>query len=580
MTTWDPPFRPLPVWYWLQERVWRLRRMLEAAGQRKVEQDTRSRILVVLVMFALVYTVLGVAAGVKALVPPARSDYAPPAVSRADLVDRQGRILAMDLTHYALFVDPREVWDLEEARAKLTAVLPDVPARRIERVLKGERRGFLTGGLTPQQKQRVHELGLPGIQFEEQDQRVYPLGATAAHLIGFVDKGGQGLSGAELALDELVQDEGHKGRPVALSIDMRVQAALEDEVQKAAAEFQTVGAMGIVVDVHTGEVLAMASYPDFDPNDSARAAGPAMRNQLGANVYELGSIFKIFTLAMALDSGIATLDSRFDVSHPLQVGGQNIRDHEKGDTVLTFSQVFTHSSNIASGKMALQAGEQSFRDYWTRFGLVAPAPIELAESAKPILPRKFSAQSMANMAFGQGISVTPLALATGMAAVFNGGEYIPLTIRKMEPGDRPQGKRILSEATSRTMLDLMRLNVIEGSGKKADAPGLRVGGKTGSAQKPENGRYGNNNVSSFAAVFPTDGPISAKRYFVLITLDAPKATPETFGFITAGWNAAPTAGKVIDRIAPYLGVKRAPALPSAKAAQAAAPQAAMVGDDR
>ncbi|HEX8233776.1 MAG TPA: penicillin-binding protein 2 [Caulobacteraceae bacterium] len=578
MTTFEPPFRPLPLRDWLVERLWRARHALDGAKERPAAQDTPTRILVVLIFFSLGFAVMAAGAATKALWPQERSGYVTPPVARADLVDRNGRILAMDLTHYALYVDPREVWDTAEAREKLAAVLPGVPARRIERVLRGKRRAFLAGPLTPQQKQQVHDLGLPGVFFEEQDRRVYPLGASAAHVLGFTDKGGQGLAGAESALDELVQDEGQKGRPVALSIDMRVQTALEDELQKAAAEFRTVAAMGVVVDVHTGEVLGMASYPDFDPNHAGRSPPANMVNREAASVYELGSIFKVFTLAMALDKGLATLDSKFDVRAPLQVAGQSIHDHEKGDTVLTFSEVFTHSSNIASGKMALMAGPEVVRDYFfERYGLAHPAPIELAEAARPILPRKVGSQAVANMAFGQGISVSPLSYAAAMAAIVNGGEHIPLTVRKMAPGDQVKGRRILKPSTSRTMLDLLRLNVLTGSGKKADAPGLRVGGKTGSAQKPENGRYGHNNISSFAGVFPTDGPMDTKRYLVLITLDAPQRTEHTYGFITAGWNAAPTAGKVIDRIGPYLGVKRAPL--SVQQAEKAAAMAPMRGDN-
>jgi cell division protein FtsI (penicillin-binding protein 3) len=287
-------------------------------------------------------------------------------------------------------------------------------------------------------------------------------------------------------------------------------------------------------------------------------------NRGAAAVYELGSVFKAFTLAAGLDSGVVTMNSTFDVSHPIELGGRLVHDYDKGDTTLQLWQVFTHSSNIGAAKMALLAGHDRMQDYFKRFGLFAAAPSELVESARPILPRQFSDQTLAQIAFGQGIAVSPLALATGYRSLLDGGIYSPLTIRKAPPGTEPQGRRVISAETSAKMLQLMRLNVTDpkGSGHKAEVPGLLVGGKTGSAQKPEHGRYGKNNVSSFVAVFPAEGPLNADRYLVQITLDSPQRTPDSFGFITGGWNAAPTAGKVIERIAPFVGVKPVPQTPA------------------
>jgi cell division protein FtsI (penicillin-binding protein 3) len=262
-----------------------------------------------------------------------------------------------------------------------------------------------------------------------------------------------------------------------------------------------------------------------------------------------------------------TLDTPFDVSSPLQIGnGRPIHDHEKGDTRLALWQVFTHSSNIGAGKLALLAGADRMETYYRNFGLFNAAPSALLESARPLLPRRFDEDSVAHMAFGQGISISPLALATGYTAILNGGVYSPLTLTKAKPGERPAGRRVISEQTSSTMLQLMRLNVTDpkGSGHKLDALGLRIGGKTGSGQKPDHGHYGKDNISSFAAVFPADGPIAADRYLVVVTLDAPQPLPETHGFITAGWNAAPTAGAVIERIAPFLGVRRTLTAPAIK----------------
>jgi cell division protein FtsI (penicillin-binding protein 3) len=487
-------------------------------------------------------------------------------------VDRHGSLLAVDLTHYGLYLDPREIWDTGETRRVLSAATPGLNPARIEHALVSGRREYLLGGLTPDDKARLQNLGLPGVSFEEEERRVYPLGTTAAHLIGFSDKGGSGLSGAERALDDSIKSEAGAG-PVALSLDLRVQAALDDELRKAVAKYRALGGVGIVVNVKTGEILGFSSQPDFDINAPGKATPDQMLNRGAGSVFELGSVFKAFTLAAGLDSGVVTLNSSFDVAHPIELGGRLVHDFDKGDSTLRLWQVFTHSSNIGAAKMALQAGPERMEDYFRRFGLFAAAPSELAESARPILPRQFSDQTVAQMAFGQGIAVSPLALATGYRALLDGGVYSPLTIKKLQPGTQPQGRRVISEKTSATMLQLMRLNVTDpkGSGHKGEVPGLFVGGKTGSAQKPEHGHYGRNNISSFVAVFPATGPLNADRYIVQITLDAPQTTPDSMGFITGGWNAAPTARFVIDRIAPFLGVKRAPPTLADGAQRAAEP---------
>ena len=565
----DRPASPFPAFGWPSRWIWSVERAFERSkSSGKVVDDARLRIFFVLTIFALAFALLGVRATRAALSGRlggvSRGAVAMPG-SRADLVDRDGRILALDLTHYGLYLDAREIWDSAEIRRRLPAILPSLSVERLDRALAANRREYLAGGLTPEEKDRVRDLGLPGVSFEEEARRVYPLGPTAEHLIGFADAGGRGLAGAEKALDGELRSAAAPGlggeppQPVALAMDLRVQAALQDELQKAAAKFQTAGASGIVVNVHTGEILAMGSWPDFDPNAPGKSPIPNLTNREAASVFELGSVFKGFTLAMGLDTGVVNLDTTFDVHAPIMVGGHLIHDHEKGDSTLALWQVFTHSSNIGAAKLAMMAGPQRMEDYFHRFGLFKAAPSELLESARPIVPRAFGDQTLAQIAFGQGISVSPLALATGYTALTNGGVYLPLTIKKVDPGHAPQGRRVISEQTSYQMLQLMRMNVHtdpKGSGHHADAVGLRVGGKTGSAQKPENGHYSKNNVSSFVGVFPTDGPIGADRYLVVVTLDSPHPTKDTYGFITAGWNAAPTAGAVIERIAPFLGVKR------------------------
>ncbi len=564
------PYRAPPTakqfWRWAVEGVWRVEHAFERSkAEGKAVDDARLRIFLVLSLFALAFIALSLEAGRAALFSRAGGgglSIAIPAQTRADLVDRNGMLLATDLIHYGLYLDPRDVSPgrERETRRDLLQAMPSISAARIDEAFRTGRRVRLLGGLTPQERDLVHDLGRPGIEFQDEARRVYPLRTSASQLIGFADQGGRGVTGAEKALDADIREAASANSgPVPLAIDLRVQAALQDELQKASAKFQTVGAMGMVVDIHTGEILGMASLPDYDPNDPGRSPVANQNNQLSTSTFELGSVFKAFTVAAGLDSGVVNLDTQFDVHAPLQLGGNRpIHDFDKGDTSLALWQVFTHSSNIGAAKLSAMAGTDRMAKYFKSFGLFNAPPTELAGSARPILP-KLDETSTAYMAFGQGISVSPLALATGYTALMNGGVYIPLTIRKAPEGYQPKGRRVISERTSATMLQLMRMNAStdpKGSGHKADALGLRVGGKTGSAQKPEHGHYGANNVSSFVAVFPTDGPISAKRYLVLITLDSPHKTPDSAGFITAGWNAAPTAGAVIDRIASFVGVQR------------------------
>ena len=549
---------PSSVFTWIGERIWGLERAFDQARAGRREQDASYRIFFVLVLFATGFLTLA-AVAVTASVTGQRDGggIAPQAVARADLVDRNGQLLALDLVHYGAYLDPHDVWDAKETQGVLIPALPPQARERVAKAFASGRRTYLIGGLTPEQKDKLHDLGLPGLQFEEEDRRVYPLGSTGAHLIGFTDTGGKGLAGAERGLDKLILQDGADGKPVALSIDLRVQAALDEELKNAAETFQTVGAVGIVVDLKTGEILAMSSNPTFDPNEPGKTPIPNLTNHAAQTVYEPGSVFKVFTLAMGIDSGIANINTPFDVRTPLVLPGRIIHDDEKGDATLPLWKVFTHSSNIGAAKLGIMAGPERMNKYFGDFGLFAAAPSELAESARPLHSKKLDPNTVASMSFGQAISVSPLALATGMSAILDGGIYRPLTIRKLD-GPPPAGRRVIQESTSRTMLDLMRLNAVTGTGRHADAlaPGLRLGGKTGTAQKPENGHYGKMRVSSFASVFPTDGPMDAQRYFVLVTLDSPHATKDTFGQTEGAWNAAPTVGRVIDRIAPFLGVKR------------------------
>jgi cell division protein FtsI (penicillin-binding protein 3) len=559
------PFTPLGRW--AMRRLWWFEHAFERArASDKMVDDTRLRIFFVLALFGAGFVTLGLGAARAALFSP--FGHGAPLVitapnARGDLVDRNGNVMAVDVARYGLYLDPHELLFKDRVRAALLAADPEITPTAIDRALAGRGAQFVIGGLTQEMRDRVHDLGLPGVSFQDEEGREYPLGALAGHLVGFATSDGLGVAGAERAFNgPITADAGHN--PTPLSIDLRVQAALENELDRASTTLGVADGVGMVVNVRTGEILAMASFPTFDPghaNEAARADPAAMINHAANTVYEPGSVMKVFTLAMGIDAGIATPNTPFNVGAPLVIGDRTIHDFDKGPPVLTLAQVFTHSSNIGAARLGLEAGPQTMDRYYRNFGLFDAAPSELVESARPLLSRKLTPDTIASMSFGHSISVSPLAIATGMTAVFDGGIYRPLTLRPLGPGQAPAaGRRILQESTSRTMLELMRMNVVAGTGTKADIPGYRVGGKTGTATKIVGGHYleGKNvaNLASFAAIFPTDVAFDQDRYLVLIMLDSPKANAADSGVTTAALTAAPVAGRVIERIAPFIGVKR------------------------
>jgi cell division protein FtsI (penicillin-binding protein 3) len=546
---------------WVSALVWRLEHAFERArASGRAEDDTRIRIFVVLLLFSTLFALVGAGATWRTLfAETGKSDYvAPVGAARADLVDRNGQMLAADLLHYGLYIDPREIWDTAETRRALSASLPDLTPQRLEKALKAGRRTFVIGGLTPEGRAKVHDMGLPGVSFEPEQKRVYPLGYTAAHLIGFADTGGQGRAGAEAALNGQIREAAASNGAVPLSIDLRIQAALEDELYKATAEFNPKGAAGVVINVHTGEILGLASYPTFDPNKPGSASLDARLNRAAGAIYEMGSTFKGFTVAAGLDTGVATPTSTFDATHPFKLGYRTITDYHATHAILTLVEVFQHSSNIGTARLGEEIGPDRLHAYFKAFGLLEPAKTELIESARPLTPAKWDTDAVASTSFGHGINVTPLAVARAYSGLMNGGELLPLTIKKLPAGAQPHGPRIIQPSTAATMLQIMRANVTGGSGKSANIAGLNVGGKTGTGDKWEAAarRYSSTKqVSSFAAVFPTDGPLTAPRYFVLVLLDEPQRTA-TSGDPTGGIVAAPAAGRVIERIAPFLGIQK------------------------
>lgn len=532
-----------PSWRWLSEAMWWVEHAFgRAHADARPEEDTRVRIFVILSAFSAVFVCLAAGAVHAALLTAAGGAGTashPNAVVRADLIDRNGALLATNIVHYGLYIDPAEVWDRRAAAARIRRALPRVSAARLERALTGNRRLLVINRLTPQEKAAVHALALGGIGFEPEDVRVYPLGESARHVVGGVDTGGQGLSAAERAFNDEIRAAGARGESFQISIDLRVQGVLENELAAAATASGAKGAVGIVTDVQTGEVLGMASWPASNSRNLATAA-----------TYEMGSVFKTFTVAAAIDTGRADMTTLLDASEALRIGNRRITDFHAQNKVMTLEEVYLHSSNIGTSLLATQMGPRVMRDYFDRFGLLSRAPFEIPSEA-PIMPREWSDSTLASLSFGYGVSITPLQMAAAMGALTNGGRFIPLTLRK---GGRPdvRARQIVSPQTSLTMLDLMRRNVVRGSGGRAEAPGLRVGGKTGSANKSVNGRYSTAHaVGAFAGVFPADGPVNARRYQILVLIDEPQTWPRTGGFV-----AAPAVGRIADRIAPFLGVER------------------------
>ncbi|WP_292230418.1 penicillin-binding protein 2, partial [Brevundimonas sp.] len=363
--------------------------------------------------------------------------------------------------------------------------------------------------------------------------------------------GGRGISGAELAFNDEIRAAGQRGESFPLSIDLRVQGVLENELAAAAIKAQAKGAVGIVTDVQTGEVLGMASWPNFSQANRNAAPDGATLNRAVSGHYEMGSVFKTFTVAAGLDLGLADMNTQFDASQALRIGNRSIKDFHAQNRVMSLEEVYLHSSNIGTSQLAVQMGANRMRDYFDRLGLLRASSVELKESAKPVVPRRWDDSTLASLSFGYGIMVTPAQVIQAMVALTNGGRMVPLSLRK-GGAVGAQTPQIVTEETSRTILDLMRRNVVKGSGGFADAPGLRVGGKTGSANKLVNGRYeAGHAVGSFAAVFPVDGPLNAKRYAILIVVDEPGSYPKTGAYV-----AAPAVRNTADRIAGFLGVER------------------------
>jgi len=479
-------------------------------------------------------------------------------ISRPDLVDRKGRMLATDLQVYWVYGDPKRVVDVDDAAEKLARVLPDQDVAVLRKKLAGDGRFvWLYRGLTPKQARAVHRLGLPGVGLLTENQRVYPSGATGVHVLGHTNVDNRGIAGIERFLDgagDLVEpaaspDERPKLR---LSLDLGVEHILREELRRAHDAFEAKAVAGLVMDVHSGEVLAMTSLPDYDPNHREESLSPDRQNRLVADTYEMGSVFKSFTIAMGLDYGIINLEDRYNIKKPVNAGGFQIRDKYAKRPYATVPEIFIRSSNTGAARIALDVGAYRQREFLERLGLFAPLKTELPPTAKVQLPEKWREARTVTVSYGHGIAVAPLNFAAAGAALVNGGYLVkPTFLKRSRSEGRRIAEKVVRSSTSDAMRRLLRRNVVEGTGRNAQVEGYRLGGKTGTANKPIPGGYSQKKMlSTFFAAFPMDDP----QYLVLVMIDEPKPTEAAHRRTEAAWNAAPTVARVVEKAAPILGV--------------------------
>lgn len=538
---------------------------------------SRTRLSVIGIALGIGFAVLGVRAADLALTAqtesgPGRS-YASAPPPRGEITDRDGEVLATNLDFHSLWADPSMVWDAAETAGQLATVLTDLDVEETTRLLSSNRRFvWLARQLSPRQRQAIHLLGLPGLDFRIEPGRIYPKKRAAAHLVGYTDTDLNGVSGAELAFESELS-AGDR-RPVSLSIDLTAQNAIERVLRTRMAEFRAEGASAVLMRVGTGEIISMVSLPDFDPNRPGDAPGTARFNRALSGVYELGSVMKPLTLAAALESGQVDLDDVFDATEPLAVGGFRIHDFHPERRPLTAREAMIHSSNIATARIADTIGSDALTGFFSDLRLFERAPVELVESAPPLMPSRWGRTENMTASFGHGFNITPLTLTAAYAALANGGVYVPPTLRPVAPGETIAGEPVMSAATAARVLGVMRQVVTEGSGGNADVPGLAVAGKTGTAEQIVDGRYDRRSVyTSFISIFPFDDP----EYVLLVTLYLPQPTENTHGFRTAGWNAAPTSGEIIGQLASILGIVPREADPQAQASTVAVMFAPRVG---
>lgn len=482
--------------------------------------------------------------------------------ARPPVLDRNGELMAADVKMVSIFAEPKRLIDKDEAVELLNAVFPDLDAKELREKFSAKK-GFVwvKREVTPRQQAEVHRLGLPGVGFIPEHKRVYPNGPVAAHVLGFANVDNQGIAGIEKWIDGQglndLKGAGFGGKsmdlkPVQLSIDMRVTHAMREELVAAMKKFKAKAAGGMIMDVNTGEIVAQVSLPDYDPNSPTDALKPENINHLAVGVYEMGSTFKAMTTAMALDSGKVSLTSNFDATNALRYGRFKINDYHGQKRVLSVPEIFTYSSNIGTARMALSIGVEGHKAFLRKMGQLERLRTEMPESAMPIVPQHWGELNTMTISFGHGLAVSPIQAVAATAALVNGGYLInPTYLKRTREEAMAVARQVIKPSTSEAMRYVMRLNAERGSARKADVPGYYAGGKTGTSEKVVGGRYSKTKLlTTFMAVTPSDKP----QYLLLTLFDEPQGIPETHGYATSAWNAGWTAGRILERAGPMLGI--------------------------
>ncbi|OIQ32293.1 MAG: cell division protein FtsI [Alphaproteobacteria bacterium MedPE-SWcel] len=548
-----------------------------AQRHRDMEVHARTRaegrLLVLAAFFVCAYVAIGGRMAFMATSEPSEPVAATGgsviANQRADIVDRSGRILATNFETHSLYAQPPQMIDPLTAADELAAIFPDLDRERLLQDFTGKRKFlWIKKKISPEQMQAVHDIGDPGLMFGPREMRLYPNGRLASHVLGGASFGKEGVSAAEVIgvagvekqFDDFLRDPANAGKPLTLSLDLSVQDATEEVLYGGMKLMNAKGATSILMDVHTGEVISVASLPDFDPNERPRPptsgfdpSQSPLFNRSVQGVYELGSTFKIFAAAQAMELGLVSPDTVVDIRGPLRWGKFTIRDYHNYGKELTVSKIIEKSSNIGTARLAQQIGAERQRSFLNDLGMLEPTPFEIVEATggQPLLPRNWSELSAMTISYGHGISTTPMHLAAGYAAIANGGNYVAPTLLKQTG---PQhGPRVMRREVAEASLAMLRRVVSEGTASFAEVKGYEVGGKTGTADKPKpmGGYYEDKVIATFASVFPVSDP----KYVLVVTLDEPEVVAYGEERRTAGWTAAPVAAEMIARLAPLLGLR-------------------------
>lgn len=539
---------------------------MRIVGEKSSALDlARGRIVLIVAMFVMIYFVVAARLVDATLIQgyfsqntevseldAARSKKPVTQIRRADIVDRNGVLLATSLKTASLHADPKIILDPVGTAKALVKIFPDLTYGETLRKLQDQKRFvWIKRNLTPEEQKQILEIGDPGLGFDYDFRRFYPQGPLTSHMVGYSDVDGRGLAGIERSFNKILSTE---DQPIKLTLDIRLQHILRREIRATMRDFTAKAAAGVIMDVNNGEVLAAVSLPDFDPQaPTSKPNDPEMFNRVSLGVFEMGSLFKIFTTAALLEKTATPMSKTYETLTPLQRYGRKISDYHPEKHNLSVPEIFMHSSNIGTALMAESIGTTSLRNFLRDLGLTKKGDFEIAEVGAPLLPNPWREINTLTVAYGHGIAVTPLQVATATSSIVNGGLLVkPRLVKTDMVQDEEAHVRVVRKETSLKMRQLMRLVVTDGTGGNANVPGYMVGGKTGTADKSENGRYvKGKRISSFLGVFPVNDP----KYVILVMVDEPNPNKKSYGYATAGWVAAPVVKKVISGMAPLLNIE-------------------------